>query len=256
VDAELTSLRMQEPSEDASDTHVHPKNICQTSDVNHSKQVDPMQSPLNAGQVRLQAMAKRQREAIASLQRHAIPSPAVSQLTTDTPTIQHYQPDPQPPPPRVLHMQAKSAIACNTVVASIPQSVLSAQEHPQTVQVLERELKALQQRLEQAEQAAMQFQTSQLVTHDIGKVAAAAAVAAAQAVKKDTDSELSQVLKAVLLQQSRLGMAGGHQLPATGAAVMGAPCAQQSMGDVRVQGHLLVPKLRGMCTVASTTPQA
>lgn len=43
-------------------------------------------------------------------------------------------------------------------------------------------------------------------TEALTQVAAAAAVAAAQAVKSDTNSELSQVLKAVLLQQNSLSM--------------------------------------------------
>jgi hypothetical protein len=114
----------------------------------------------------------------------------------------------------------------------------------------------LQQRLAHAEQAALQVQTSRLGTHDIGQVAAAAAVAAAQAVKKDTDSELSQVLKAVLLQQSRLGVTGGRQMPMAGADGLGVPWAQQSMGDVHVQGRLLVPTVRGMHGLSTTTSQA
>lgn len=71
--------------------------------------------------------------------------------------------------------------------------------------------------------ARSRFVSGSMRPEALTQVAAAAAVAAAQAVKSDSDSELSQVLKAVLLQQSSLGM----QRSAL-AATVAAPAAQNT----------------------------
>lgn len=70
------------------------------------------------------------------------------------------------------------------------------------------------------------------------QVAAAAAVAAAQAVKHDADSELSQVLKAVLLQQSRMGIANSALANAVGPGMFAAMVQEKPIGP-RVVGHRL-----------------
>lgn len=70
------------------------------------------------------------------------------------------------------------------------------------------------------------------------QVAAAAAVAAAQAVKHDADSELSQVLKAVLLQQSRMGISNSALVNAVGPGLLAAMGQEKCIGP-RVAGHRL-----------------
>lgn len=86
------------------------------------------------------------------------------------------------------------------------------------------------------------------------QVAAAAAVAAAQAVKHDADSELSQVLKAVLLQQSRIGIANSALANAVGPGLLATLGQEKSIGP-RVVGHRLTePAPQPVAAPHSATP--
>ena len=110
---------------------------------------------------------------------------------------------------------------------------------------------ALQRKLEEHHLLGHRHMGS-LGPQDLGQVAAAAAAAAAQTVRQESHAELSQVLKAVLLQQSRLGGGAAH----AGASAATTPWAVHTAQDnVHVQGQLLIPPEPGTRPVASATPQ-
>eukprot|EP00892_Ulva_mutabilis_P006878 jgi/Ulvmu1/4562/UM002_0290.1 len=94
----------------------------------------------------------------------------------------------------------------------------------------------------------------QLAAETLTQVAAAAAVAAAQTVKHESDSELSQVLKAVLLQQSRLGITNSALANAVGPGLLSALGQEKSIGP-RVAGHRLTePAPQAIPPPHSATP--
>ena len=110
-------------------------------------------------------------------------------------------------------------------------------------------VEALQRKLEDHQLLSHRDMAS-LGKQDLSQVAAAAAAAAAQTVKQESHDELSQVLKAVLLQQSRLGAAPG--MPHGGALMH--PMAQSVQDNVHVHGQLLIPPAGTGQAPSSATP--
>ena len=192
----------------------------------------------------MQALAKERRSAVASLQRHTEPA-ADESAGTSPRDVSALPPPSAQPSSSELHARARAAaLARSTGAHGVSHSAAAGLSRSSSAELstLLTSVAELQQQLKHS--AAPAAGVAALGAQDLGQVAAAAAVAAAQAVKKDSDSELSQVLKAVLLQQSRLGQSGGAEGPA------GAWVPWRHQGGVHVQGQLLVP---GSATRSATT---
>jgi hypothetical protein len=209
----------------------------------------------SAGQERMRAFAQKRDTMVASLQRH---SRSHGQLTDDSsPRDALAVPVPSAQPSSSnLHARARAAVLSRTAPGEAQGWRRSSDDTSMDLGALALTMQSMQRQLEQS--AGVGAHAPSLGVHDLGRVAATAAVAAAQAVKKDSDSELSQVLKAVLLQQSRLGLAAGRgQGGGSGLGVNeGADAGwvgKQSQGNVHVQGQLLVAPSSVPCSTA--TPQ-
>ena len=207
---------------------------------------------------RHQALAEQRHAALDSLQQRVRTDIAP---TTEASSAQHEANQTQPqlcqPTSRELHEAARAA-------AVLRQRRPQVHPHPQhsmpavrgdgsarDLSAIASSVDALQRKLEEHHLLGHRHMGS-LGPQDLGQVAAAAAAAAAQTVRQESHAELSQVLKAVLLQQSRLGGGAAH----AGASAATTPWAVHTAQDnVHVQGQLLIPPEPGTRPVASATPQ-
>jgi hypothetical protein len=203
----------------------------------------------DAGRERMHAQTQHRASVISSLQRHAQPHTVNSgsaQASAHT-----AQPDASTQlSSSELHARARAAALAHSAArthAHAQAGTTAEAAATEDLGALAQSVRLLQQQLQHVNSAS-QFQ--QLAARELSHVAAAAAVAAAQAVKKDSDSELSQVLKAVLLQQSS-GAAGG---PGLAGHVPGAWVMQQAQDSVHVQGQLLMPPAACSQFAGSATP--
>lgn len=228
--AVLQAVMAPKPSEDESRAHSPKPKEHQTFTLT------------DAGQAILRDRIQNQDSTVTSMLRHADSQlhPAAAPPSPRQLAVGPYSPRIQQPSTGTATVSLQPYTHVQPILVSGAVGLGQAGKQPEAVERYTPSPAPPLRALPQPGQTATNQNTAgpQLAAETLTQVATAAAVAAAQSVKHDADSELSQVLKAVLLQQSRIGIANSALANAVGPGFLAMKGHEKSIGP-RVAGHRL-----------------